>query len=60
MRVDKEVVRKWSNMRSISSEIHTLITKRCHERPFVCDGFPEDCNVIVIGENPATQLTTDW
>ena len=47
-------------VRSISNRIHELLPMPCHERPFVCDGFPEDCTVIVIGENPATELTTDW
>ena len=37
-----------------------VIPSPCYERPFVCDGFPCTCEVIVIGDNPATRLTTDW
>ena len=37
-----------------------VIPSPCYERPFVCDGFPCTCEVIVIGDNPATCLTTDW
>ena len=32
----------------------------CNERPFVCDGLPDTCEVIIIGENPATLLPDDW
>ena len=31
-----------------------------NERPFVCDGFPDTCEVIIIGANPATLLNHDW
>jgi hypothetical protein len=47
-------------MRKISEQLDVLIPKPCFERPFVCDGLPESCNVIVIGENPTTQLERDW
>jgi hypothetical protein len=29
-------------------------------RPFTCDGLPELCTVIVIGENASTDMHTDW
>ncbi len=29
-------------------------------RPFVCDGLPCSCDFIVVGENSATELETDW
>jgi hypothetical protein len=32
----------------------------CGQRPFVCDGFPDTCEVIVMGENPATKTNIDW
>jgi len=44
----------------ISTQLHILIPKPCFERPFVCDGLPETCVVMVIGENPAVRLETDW
>lgn len=37
-----------------------LILPPCFHRPFVCEGFPDDSQVIVIGNNPATPLKTDW
>ena len=32
----------------------------CNERPFVCDSLPDTCEVIIIGENPATRLNANW
>ena len=29
-------------------------------RPFVCDGLPEKCTVLVIGENPGTKTNQPW
>ncbi|MGX9350086.1 hypothetical protein ACS3QZ_02685 [Shimia sp. W99] len=37
-----------------------LLPRPCYQRPFVCDGFPQDQDVIVIGENPATVMDADW
>ena len=37
-----------------------LILPPCFHRPFVCEGFPDDSQVIVIGNNPATPLDIDW
>ena len=33
-----------------------------NQRPFVCDGFsnPTDCDVLIIGKEPATRLGVDW
>ena len=39
---------------------HGLIPRPCFDRPFVCEGFPDSCNVIVVGENPATAVGADW
>jgi hypothetical protein len=47
-------------MSNMAKQLHKLIHQPCFDRPFVCDGLPEQCNVIVIGENPATRLKTDW
>jgi len=40
--------------------LEELIPSPCFERPFVCDGFPSDSTVIVVGENPATPMHVDW
>ena len=37
-----------------------LIPLPCYHRPFVCEGFPDSSQVIVIGNNPATPLDIDW
>ena len=29
-------------------------------RPFVCDGYPDTCQVLVVGQEPATALPDDW
>jgi hypothetical protein len=47
-------------MSDLAKFLHETYSKPCHERPFVCDGLPQSCNVIVIGENPATKLDVDW
>ena len=39
--------------------LKAVIPSPCYERPFVCDGFPDTCEVLVIGDNPATRLTVD-
>ena len=30
------------------------------QRPFVCDGYPTESHVMIIGTNPATPLNMDW
>ena len=29
--------------------LKAVIPSPCYERPFVCDGFPDTCEVLVIG-----------
>lgn len=45
---------------TLISDLHSLIPSPCHDRPFVCDGLPQSCTVIVVGENPATDMDSDW
>jgi hypothetical protein len=45
---------------SLADELHRLIPSPCCDRPFVCDGLPESCDVVVIGENPATKINVNW
>jgi hypothetical protein len=40
--------------------IEAIRNQPADERPFVCSGFPDECDVVVIGENPATKLRAPW
>ncbi len=44
----------------LNTYLHTALPTPCFERPFVCDGRPESCTVIIIGENPVTTMNKDW
>lgn len=44
----------------LNALLHAALPNPCFDRPFVCDGRPEACTVIILGENPATRLDTDW
>ena len=44
----------WTNL------LQGVLPRPCFERPFVCEGFPSDSVAIVIGENPATPMSSDW
>ena len=37
-----------------------IIGKPTTLRPFVCEGSPLDCEVFIIGFNPATEMSEDW
>jgi hypothetical protein len=43
-----------------ASELRKLVPDPCRDRPFECDGLPQDCEVMLIGENPATGLGGDF
>jgi len=43
-----------------AGELHELIPKPCRDRPFVCRGLPEMCDVVVVGENPGTAMKDSW
>lgn len=47
-------------MSKFSEALRETVPQPCFGRPFVCDGNPENCSVVVIGENPATKLAVDW
>ena len=40
--------------------LKAVIERPCFDRPFVCDGMPDSSSAIVVGENPSTDMTTDW
>jgi hypothetical protein len=46
-------------MNNFSERLEELIGKPSAQRPFVCDGFPEECAVWVVGYNAATS-GGDW
>jgi hypothetical protein len=48
-------------MSRISERLRCRVKDPCiNARPFVCDGNPEDCRVMIIGENPALELNVNW
>ena len=51
-----------SNTIDFTSELKKIIgcSLNSGERPFVCDGYPATCHVMVVGQNPATNLSEDW
>jgi hypothetical protein len=47
---------------TLSAELLKLNVPKpcCGQRPFVCDGLPESCDVVVIGDNPGRLMNKDW
>ena len=43
-----------------SDELATLVGRPTALRPFVCEGSPLDCDVFIVGYNPATKMEGDW
>ena len=43
-----------------TSILRSVLPVPCFDRPFVCEGFPSASQVLVVGENPATDLSVDW
>ena len=43
-----------------TEELRQLIPTPCHHRPLVCDGLPEESELLVIGLAPATKTSVDW
>jgi hypothetical protein len=41
-------------------KLRKLLPDPCTDRPFECDGLPQDCEVMLIGENPATDMGGDF
>ena len=42
-------------IQDFSNELRKLVSPR--GRPFICDGSPLECNVFLIGANPATEMS---
>jgi hypothetical protein len=47
-------------MSRFAEALPSIVSRPCFGRPFVCDGLPEHCVAVVIGENPATEMGMDW
>ena len=48
-------------MSEFDNKLRALLPKRrLKMRPFVCDGLPQCCAVLIVGHNPQNQVTTDW
>lgn len=49
------------NTTDFTNELKQIVdTSRPGERPFVCDGYPNECHVMIVGTNPATPLDMQW
>jgi len=40
--------------------LRSLIGSPSSQRPFICEGSPLECNVAIVGFNPATELNDDF
>ncbi len=45
---------------NFEKDLLTLIGKPTDLRPFVCDGSPLDCEVFIVGFNPATEMSANF
>ncbi len=45
---------------AFNAALHGIVPYPCHDRPFVCNARPEECDVLIIGENPGTRLPANW
>ena len=42
------------------SELQKLVGTSTTARPFVCEGYPMECDVFIVGINPATAMQSDF
>jgi hypothetical protein len=47
-------------IQSFEAELTKVIGKPTDLRPFVCDGSPLECDVFIVGLNPATKMSEDF
>jgi len=50
----------YNRQMKLSQYLRNTLPEPCYDRPFVCNGLPQSCTVMIIGENPATQMQSDW
>ncbi|TLX64030.1 hypothetical protein DN820_08445 [Stutzerimonas nosocomialis] len=48
------------NLEKFEAELKDLVGKPFHDRPFVCDGSPLDCQVFIVGINAASKMKEDF
>lgn len=48
------------NLEVFQQELAALIGAPTEFRPFVCDGSPLECEVFIVGFNPATPMSADF
>ena len=48
------------HLKEFETKLEELIGRPTELRPFVCDGSPIDCNVFIVGFNPATSMECDF
>jgi hypothetical protein len=44
----------------LGKQLADVIRRPTDLRPFVCEGSPLDCEVFIVGYNPATKMEGDW
>lgn len=42
------------------ADLRDLMGSPFHDRPFMCDGSPLDCQVFIVGINAASSMTEDF
>jgi hypothetical protein len=47
-------------LNEFASQLASVIDRPTDLRPFVCEGTPLDCDVFIVGYNPATKMDGDW
>ncbi|WP_143145620.1 hypothetical protein [Devosia enhydra] len=48
------------DLNQFESKLAAVIGRPSNLRPFVCEGSPLDCDVFIVGYNPATDVPGDW
>jgi hypothetical protein len=48
------------DIQTFETRLLAIIGKPAAARPFVCDGSPLECEAIIVGANPATEMTADF
>ena len=41
---------------TLDAKLHELVSEVSNARPYVCKGRPEECDVFIVGANPATSM----
>jgi hypothetical protein len=49
-----------SDLRTFDAELRRITSEKADIRPFVCDGSPLDCQIFIVGFNPATTNVSFW